>query len=206
VDRVGGMNKTKIKWTHNKLLKDLALAKGTIYTEVPLGSVFLNQMRRVVLPRADMINVRPSYTRFCIDIFEVKQNRADLLRDMKSGKWKKYLDYCHRFYFAILSGIAKPQEIPQEAGVMIRGGNGWKVSRGAPSRDVTIPVEMLLSMLFYKQKVMPSFVHRRNLSYWSKSGGYYELDTLGKEISAALKIYRKRKYTILKKERDEIQI
>ena len=133
---------------HRELCEDLAKARNTIYVEVPLGSVFLSDP-----PRADVIVVKPSYTQFCLDIYEVRYSRADFLKDLRSEKWRKYLDYCHRFYFAMKSGIIKIGELPREAGLIVRYDKDWKITRLAKKREVVIPDETLLSMLFFSQKI-----------------------------------------------------
>ena len=57
--------------------------------EVPLGNG----------RRADLMAID---SRGQIAIVEIKVSRADLLGD---GKWRDYLDYCDRFYWAVPSGF-----------------------------------------------------------------------------------------------------
>lgn len=149
------------EWKHNELSEDLAAIKGTPFLDVPLGSVFLNHMRKWDdlsgntpggTQRADIVDVKPSYTRFNISIYEIKVSRADLLSDLRSGKWRGYLDHCHRFYFAIPSGIGDKKDIPPEAGLVVRGATGWTTVKAAPNRSVEIPQETLLSLLFMKER------------------------------------------------------
>lgn len=107
-----------MEMNHDALLENLAQAKGTIFKNPCLGSPVLASMtgelikigkgwgyKRNGVPRADIVTIMPSYTRFLITIYEVKSNRADFLSEIKSGKWKKYLPHCHRFYFAMPKGI-----------------------------------------------------------------------------------------------------
>lgn len=180
-----------MKWTHNKLAKDLSLVKGTIFINVPLGSIWLTPQIQI----ADVIVVRPSYTRFCVDIFEVKSSRTDFLKELRSGKWKKNLKHCHRFYFAITAGIAEKEEIPKEAGLLVRGKNGWATTKRATNRNVEIPIATFLSMLFYKQKTEKNLQHRRDLITYFKNGWFEyrkELKKLGKRINKALKYYQEK--------------
>lgn len=79
------------KWEHNELAEDLADCKGTGFLDVPLGSVLLNNGTQ----RADVIEIKPSYTRFCITIYEVKVSRGDFLSDIRTEKYKGYLEHCH---------------------------------------------------------------------------------------------------------------
>ena len=68
--------------------------------------LFFNQdlfgLCEVPLPngrRADMMAIDAAGT---ITIVEIKVSRADLLGD---GKWRDYLDYCDRFFWAVPAGI-----------------------------------------------------------------------------------------------------
>jgi hypothetical protein len=135
------------------------------------------------IPLADLIVVRPSYTRFCLDIHEVKSTRSDFLSDIRSNKWRKYLPHCHRFYFATLPGVCKKIEIPSEAGWMVRGDRGWSGCKMAPRREISINIDMLLAMLFYKNKVSH---HREYLAHYGL--GYNETNKIlkkaGQEMSA----------------------
>ena len=140
----------KIKMSHRELCFDLAAAKDTRFIEVPLGSVWLNYGG---VGQADVITIKPSYTRFNLDIYECKVSRSDYLKDIKSGKYKKYLEHCNRLYFAVTYGIAKVEEIPENVGLIVRGENGWSTVKAAKKRDVEFSQEMLLSLLFFKGRI-----------------------------------------------------
>lgn len=101
---------------------------------------------------ADVVVIRPSYTKFCIDIYEVKVSRSDFIASLSSNKWRKYLPHCNRFYFALESGFAHKAEIPEGIGLIVRGKRGWNTIKRAKERDVLIPYETLMSLLFYRQK------------------------------------------------------
>ncbi len=156
--------------THEEIVWDLAQTLQTCYVNVPLGSVYLadaasraTRVQQIVagkkvssvsrVPVADVVSVRPSYSRFCLHIYEVKASRADLFADLRAEKWRAYLAHCHRLTFAMPARIAKEEEVPAEAGYMVRGPKGWQVQRAAPARDADIPHETLLSMLFLKERM-----------------------------------------------------
>lgn len=103
-------------------------------------------------PIADVVVIRPSYTKFCIDIYEIKVSRSDFTNSLSSGKWKRYLPYCNRFYFALNSGFAYKKEIPKDVGLIIKGQKGWHTIKRAKERDFLIPYGTLMSLLFYRQK------------------------------------------------------
>jgi len=202
-----------MKWDHRKLTEDLAFNKGTCFIEVPLGSVwggiFQNQedgrkifmeerdykkvvekqkeLKSNVPQRADVIAVKPSYTRFCLSIYEVKVNRSDFLNDIRSEKWRGYLDSCHRFYFATPSGLVKKDEIPAEAGWIVRGDKGWTSPKRAVARDIDVPKDTLLSMLFYRRK--ESYIYRDRLWYTYWPDRRKQMKLLGKKIGKALDYY-----------------
>lgn len=140
-------------WEHNQLAEDLAIALGgTPFLDIPLGSVSLAFFKGAGVQRADVLKVQPSYKRFAVSIYEIKISRSDFLSDIRNEKWKGYLPHCHRFYFAFPEGIAQKDDVPKEAGIMIREAKTWKVIRHPKLRDVDIPQETLYSLIFSKQR------------------------------------------------------
>lgn len=140
-----------IKWSHDELAYDLAIAKGGIpYLNVCLGSTWTTNGKKV--PRADLLVCRPSYKRFCISIYEVKVSRADYQSDIRSEKWKSYLPFCHRFYFAVQSGIINKSEIPSGAGLMVRGNKRWGTPIAAKVMNHDIPENTMMALIFAKQR------------------------------------------------------
>lgn len=143
-----------ISWKHDDLAEDLAIAKGGIpYLNVCLGSAWCNFLNRDnKTPRADLVVCRPSYSQFTLSVFEIKISRADFLSDIRSEKWRSYLPHCHRFYFAVAAGVATKDDIPAEAGFMVRGPKGWTTRKAAPPQSQEIPPQTLLSLIFAKQR------------------------------------------------------
>ncbi len=140
--------------SHDALCEDLGLSLGTLpYLNVVLGSPWLAFYGdSATPPRADVLGVKPSYTRFCVSIYEVKISRSDFMSDIRSGKWRTYLPHCHRFYFATLPGVCEKSDIPPEAGWMVRGENSWTSRKASPSRAVEIPVQTLQALVFARQR------------------------------------------------------
>lgn len=132
--------------THRELCFDLAAAKGTSYIEVPLEGVWYNEN----YGKADVLAIKASYSKFNLDIYECKVSKSDFNNDIKTGKYKKYLKYCHRLYFACLSEVAKKEEIPEGIGLIVRGVNGWSTVKQAKKNNIDIPRETLMSIIFYK--------------------------------------------------------
>lgn len=64
--------------------------------------------------------IGPEYAGAWVEGYEVKGSRADLMRDLDARKWERYRGHgLRRFSFAFPEGIAKPSEIPKEAGVIV---------------------------------------------------------------------------------------
>lgn len=77
-------------------------------------------MCEVPLPngrRADLMAIDP---RGQLAIVEIKVSRVDLIGD---GKWRDYLDYCDRFFWAVPQGLCAILEeehfLPGEAGLLV---------------------------------------------------------------------------------------
>ncbi len=181
-------------WEHNDLAEDLANIKETGFLDVPLGSSYANDHK---VQRADVITVKPSYSRFCITIYEVKISKADFLSDIRTEKWKGYLPHCHRFYFAVPAGMVKKEEIPEGAGLIYRADNGWNTQIAPKPRDIEISQETLLSLLFSKQREQYQYKKRNRLNAvydYSKREDTYKFH--GKELGEALRNfdeYKKKK-------------
>ena len=170
---------------HDDLCEDLAISIGpTPFLNVPLGSPWLAKKGDKV-SRADVIKITPSYNRFCVAIYEIKVSRSDFLSDIRSGKWKDYLLHCHRFYFAVLDGVAKKEDMPVEAGLLIKGEKGWTVRKGAPARKVDVPVETLKALIFAKQHLP---LRHRNVNNALDTTGarYYEKKDMAKVLGKKL--------------------
>lgn len=139
-------------WTHDALAEDLAMSLGILpYLNVVLGSPWLAAAHDGP-PRADVLGIKPSYTRFCVAIYEIKVSRPDFLSDIRSGKWRSYLPHCHRFYFATLPGVCSKDDIPAEAGWMVRSDKTWTTRKAAKPRPVEVPVETLQALIFARQR------------------------------------------------------
>lgn len=182
------------QWEHNELAEDLGDAKQTNFLDVPLGSVQLEMVKRWNtghgiegnnIQRADVIEVKPSYNRFCVSIYEVKISRADFQSDIRSEKWRGYLEHCHRFYFAVPSGMVSKEEIPLEAGLIVRGDRGWQTQKAAVPREVEIPYLTLLSMIFSKQRKYYA-TRERNRVYDAYQWWHTHREKLYKELGPKL--------------------
>lgn len=70
-------------------------------------------------------------------VHEIKVQRADLLADLRQeAKRAAYLACSGQCWYVLCRGIAQPEEIPPECGVMIAGDGGLEVARAAPKRPM----------------------------------------------------------------------
>lgn len=68
-------------------------------------------------------------------VHEVKVQRSDLLGELRSNKTARYHELAAQLFFVIREGIAEPDEIPADYGVVVwRKQAGYTVARPAPLR------------------------------------------------------------------------
>jgi len=105
-----------------------------VFTEIALAGSWGSEGRLDVVT----FSSRNEYRELKVRGFEVKVSRNDLLGDLRSKKWHKYLPYVHEFYFAFPDGLATVDEIPEPAGVIIMTeGGGFKFIRRSKPLDAT---------------------------------------------------------------------
>lgn len=125
-----------------------------VFTEFTLGPT--GQRRRAHPGRADVASLRISWRHREFNIFEVKASRSDFLSDIRSDKWRKYLKYCTRFYFAVPEGIVKSTELADEAGLVIYKAekDSWFTVRHPKRQNPEDQSnEILRAMVFYLHEV-----------------------------------------------------
>jgi len=80
-------------------------------------------------------------------VHEIKVNRADLLSDLRhEAKRAAYLALSGECWYVIRQGIAQPQEIPLEFGVMLAGDAGLDVARAAPKRPMQMSFGLWMAL------------------------------------------------------------
>ena len=80
-------------------------------------------------------------------VHEVKVQRADLLADLRRAcKRQAYLDLGGECWYVIKEGIAQPDEIPAECGVLVGGERGLEVARPAPKRPTRIGFALWMAL------------------------------------------------------------
>ncbi len=72
-------------------------------------------------------------------VHEVKVSRADLLTDLRNaGKRAAYQALSQQFYYVLAAGIAAPEDVPEDCGVIVAEGERLRVLRPSPVRDVRL--------------------------------------------------------------------
>lgn len=72
-------------------------------------------------------------------VHEIKVSRADLLTDLRNaGKRAGYQALSQQFYYVLATGIAEPEEVPQDCGIIVAEDQRLRVLRPSPVRDVRL--------------------------------------------------------------------
>ena len=80
-------------------------------------------------------------------VHEIKVHRADLLSDLRQqSKRAAYLQLGGECWYVLREGIARPEEIPPECGVMIAGDAGLQVARPAPKRAMRMSFGLWMAL------------------------------------------------------------
>ena len=80
-------------------------------------------------------------------VHEVKVRRADLLGDLRQpAKRAAYLQMAGECWYVIRAGIARPEEIPPECGVLVATEAALEVARPAPKRALRLPFDAWMAL------------------------------------------------------------
>lgn len=91
--------------------------------------------------RPDVFSIRNTTVEDYIEpiVHEIKVKRSDLRADLKKlEKRSGYLALSSECYYVIASGIAKPEEIPPECGVIVASGDQLEMVRVSPKRAMKL--------------------------------------------------------------------
>ena len=110
--------------------------------------VRVGEQWQIAMP--DVFSVRHTSVEAYLEpiVHEVKVRRSDLLADLRrASKREAYLQLGGECWYAIRSGIAEPDEIPAECGVLVADDARIVVARAAPKRParMSFPLWMALA-------------------------------------------------------------
>ena len=120
----------------------------------PCGSPIAGQAEeppamRWVMAMPDVYSIRHTTLESALApiVHEVKVSRADLLGDLrKPDKRAAYQQICGEFWYVLRAGIAQPEEIPPECGVLLATDAALDVARPAPRRSVRLPFDTWMAL------------------------------------------------------------
>jgi hypothetical protein len=80
-------------------------------------------------------------------VHEVKVRRADLLADLRRpDKGAAYRSLASQCWYVLTRGIAEPEEVPPEYGVMLADAAGLEVARAAPRRAMRVSFQVWMAL------------------------------------------------------------
>lgn len=80
-------------------------------------------------------------------VHEVKVSRGDLLGDLRrDAKRRAYLSFSAECWYVVSEGIARPEDIPPECGLLVATDAGLDVARAAPRRAMRIPFPVWMAL------------------------------------------------------------
>jgi len=174
-------------------------AKDAIFREINVGAMWSQ--------RIDFLAIKKSWTQPCITAYEIKVDRRDLFAD---DKWTKYLQYCHRFYFACPQGMVKPDEIPDPAGLVVIGKTARTVKKTA-YRSVDILWTVLYSIIIGRldgldteeNQEQARILRTRQWERWAQSKGDFRKlgEIVGHRLNEQLASLEDREREVRRKER-----
>jgi len=102
-----------------------------------------------VMAMPDVFSIRNTTVEEYLEpvVHEVKVRRGDLLADLKRpAKRAAYLQLGGECWYVLREGIAAPDEIPAECGVLVAGAHGLEVARAAPKRPARLPFGVWMAL------------------------------------------------------------
>lgn len=102
-----------------------------------------------VMAMPDVFSIRHTTVEDYLEpiVHEIKVRRSDLLADLKlESKRAAYLAIGGECWYVIREGIARPEEIPPECGVLVASEAALDVARPAPRRAARLPFSAWMAL------------------------------------------------------------
>jgi len=116
--------------------------------------------------RMDLWTMARSYSNPRTCVYEIKSNRRDFIQDKK---WMSYLPYCNEFYFAAPWGVLQPEEIPEDAGLVVTSKNSCRLytKKKAPYRNIEVPLSLFMYVMMSRAQVgYEGRIGSKDVGYW----------------------------------------
>ncbi len=97
---------------------------------------------RWAIARPDVFSIRHTTQEDMTEpvVHEIKVSRADLLSDLRTpAKGAAYRALSSQCWYVLREGIAQPDEVPADYGVLLAGASGLQLARPAPRRALRLP-------------------------------------------------------------------
>jgi len=181
-------------WKHDDLLQDL---KSTIektgingsrmvWVDIPMGSSGSQ--------RPDLFSLEKSFSKPNPTAYEIKVSRSDFLADVTAGKWTGYLRFASRVIFCVPKDLIKKTEVPDKAGLMIRGANSWRTAKKAIVSGQKLGFEQMLKLLMYTDDLYRDRARQSDFNFFKIEKKIKKLH--GEEISQIISDVTMAKYKI----------
>lgn len=119
-----------------------------VLAQIGIGSRYLQGS----IPIPDVMTLRYCYNRPDITIYEVKASLSDFRQDVNKGKYRRYIPFCDRIYFAVPRGLINKTDTPQETGLITYNDDkkSWAVIKASPRYKAELGQIEWLSLMFAK--------------------------------------------------------
>lgn len=104
---------------------------------------------RWVMAMPDVYSIRHTTVEDYVEpaVHEIKVQRSDLLADLRRpDKGAAYRALAGQCWYVLREGIAQPEEVPPQYGVMLADARDLAVARPAPRRSVTLPFSAWMAL------------------------------------------------------------
>lgn len=139
----GGISMAKVKIRADVIKYALSKRHSDelFLTEVKTGPSTMSETLRF-----DALSIKLSWTKPCFTGYEVKVSRNDFLHD---DKFIHYRKYCHRLYIVCPKEMIKPEEVPEDIGLMYYNPDRETlfIKRTARIHVIEIPGDLLYYIL-----------------------------------------------------------
>jgi len=121
--------------------------------------------------------------------YEIKSSRNDFMNEIKNPLKRDFgMSISNEFYFLCTEDFIKPDEVPENCGLMVLEANGLKIKKIAPYRDVSdkIPITTLCTII--RQMIPQEPVLSRKYSTSIGKIGLIDIEKLiNKEVEKRVK-------------------
>lgn len=157
--------------------------------------------------RVDVVAIKPhQYARRDLRAYECKTSRQDFMRDVGAEKWRRYQDVFPRVYFAVPSGLVTKAEVPDDAGLIVRGDKGWSTIRAArPNTPPKLSANSVLALLFRGYEQHLEIRNLRDRLIYSDQGVIQDARAFGWDVSRRLRQKGHELDSILRELKDAVE-